>query len=75
MVLSLLNYDGDHQEDVFAKVHVEVGAPDGFRIAGAQHTDGTAIEHSISADGSRFVLDNYLLEIFAQIEITLSAAQ
>jgi Hypothetical glycosyl hydrolase 6 len=72
MVLSLLNYDREHQQDVVALVDVEVGAPAGYRIGGARRTvDGTAVDHTISSDGTRLSLSRLNLPLFEQIELPL----
>lgn len=72
MLLSLLNYEQDHQQDVVAVVDVEVGAPAGYRIVGARRTvDGSEVEHKISDGGARLLLTRLSLPLFEQIELPL----
>ncbi len=72
MVLSLLNYDGDHQQDIVALVDVDVAAPAGYRIVGARRTtDGSEVEHHLSDDRTLLSLSRFHLPLFEQIEVAL----
>lgn len=71
MILSILNHNTDAEPGVLSRITVSVGAPSGYIVTGANHTDGTAVPHSVTADGGRLELENFVVEIFAQIEVKL----
>lgn len=72
MILSLLNHNTDAEPGVLSRVSVSVGAPAGYQIVGAHHTDGRQLQHAVSNDGSRLEVNDYVVEVFAQIDVQLS---